>query len=283
MFFTIAVVAIALVSLGVHELGHACAMRECGVGVKRISLLGIPGLGTIRLPIKLRMFPGTEWFVHPFIVGAYVEPEEDDMERLSARDALYVYGAGPLASISFLLAICAVLASLSVFHPFSLAVGTASTADLDMFWAAVTFGPAFVLAFTWYFRKAICRYALLPTGCALAALVVYGIVIKGDFAIMGLSDLIGDIHSAKPERTDEPGGMLVELIVAVFFGGGLSALLGLVNLLPFVPLDGGQMMRSILPKRWQNRYVYLTLPIFVIMVFLQFGKDIYNLVRFLFW
>lgn len=283
MFFTITAIAIALASLSVHELGHAFAMRQCGVGVKSISLLGIPGLGTIKLSIRSRMFPGTEWFVHPFIIGAYVEPNENDMERLSTRDALYVYGMGPLASIAFLFATLLMLAiGFCALQVLALAVGmTPNQKWLDG--SVAVLGLSCALGLIWYFRRAICQYALLPIGCVSAALVIHSIAAKGGFTIAGLSDVVGEIHSARQGRVDTSGGLLLELVQAVILGGILSAVLGLVNLVPLVPLDGGHMMRVVLPKRWQDAYAYLTLPVFAVLMILQFGKDIYNVLRFLFW
>ena len=97
-FFTIMLV---LASLSVHELGHAWAMSERNIPIKRISLLGMPWPNiTWRLPIRLKRFPDAEWVLHPLIIGAYVDTvEEKVLNRIPPRDRIYIAAMGPIASI----------------------------------------------------------------------------------------------------------------------------------------------------------------------------------------
>ena len=280
MLFTIIAIATALASVSIHELGHAFAMRQCGVTVKSISLLGIPGLGTIRLPIKSRFFPGTNWYVHPLIIGAYVEPEEAEMQSLSRRDALYIYGMGPLMNILFTLGVAfvcvTVILAVDIFGRFR-----GVTPPWKMFVMPLVFvGLGTVLTALWYFRRLVCQFILLPIGWWLAVTMAYFVFTKGGMPLDGLSDQIGDIHGAGPKMMDGlPPSIALTIAMAVMLGAGLSVLLGLANLIPLVPLDGGHMMRFALPIAWRDAYIFVTAPVFAILILLQFGKDFYNLGR----
>src|SRR5262245_49613787 len=120
MLFTVGMLALLELSVIVHELGHAFAMRQCGVRVVRISLFGFPSVGfisvpvTIRLPIRVQWLAETEWVVHPLLpLGAYVEPHEQDAARVSRAEDLYISGMGALANFIFGLALIALAAGVA--------------------------------------------------------------------------------------------------------------------------------------------------------------------------
>ncbi len=274
MLFTYTVIVTILLSVSVHELGHAYAMRQCGVRIAKIGLLGIPGLGTFRLPIRSRFFLGTHWYVHPLLIGAYVEPNTDDMEKLVRKDALYVYGMGPLANVLFSLVVMFALGTMTL--TFDVAVFAPETIQK---WGApgLLIALGIVVAATWYFRRILCQLMLLPVGWLLAIFIAY-LTWKSGPQISGISDIIGDIHRARPVMMKAlPASALNEITMAVKLGAGFSVLLGLVNLLPLVPLDGGHMTRHLFPSRWQSAYEYASTPIFALLMLLQFGKDALNL------
>ena len=283
MLFTIVAIATALASVSIHELGHAYAMRQCGVRVISISLLGIPGLGTFRLPIRSRFFPGTNWYLHPLIIGAYVEPEEKDMEGLSRRDALYIYGMGPLMNILFTLVVALIFVTLTLaLDMFGRSRGVPPPWGKQMM-PLVFVGLGAIITALWYFRRLVCQFVLLPIGWWLAITMVYFVFTKSGMPVSGLSDQIGDIHRVGPKMMEGmPQSVILEIVMAIVLGTGLSVILGLTNLLPLVPLDGGHMMRFALPVAWRDAYIYLTAPIFAILILLQFGKDFYNLGRWMF-
>ena len=278
MLFTIIAIMTALVSLSVHEIGHAYAMRECGVRVEAISLLGIRlrGLGTLRLPVKFRFFPGTEWRVHPLIVGAYVEPDEAGMKALSRGDALYVLGMGPLANILFSLVVVFVLAVLvgalevTGVYPGASFLGLEKTAVLA---GLITGG--------WWLRRTVCQFLLLPIGCLLLLYLVYAVFPVVGTPIPGISDLVAGIHELRGSADSSPP-LFFEIVLAIAIGTALSVFLGLGNLLPFVPFDGGVMMRTLFPSMWRDSYSYVTAPFFVVWNVGVFWRDLTNLIRWLF-
>ncbi len=98
---TLTFVTCVLLSLSAHELFHAFFLRECGIHVTKIGLIGMPGLGSIELPIRHRLFPGTRWFLHPFIIGAYFEANDTKIKYLTQRERLFIHGGGPLGSICY--------------------------------------------------------------------------------------------------------------------------------------------------------------------------------------
>ncbi len=268
MLFTFFVIMLVMVSISVHELGHAFAMRECGVRVERISLIGVPGLGTFRIPVRLSQFPGTEWVIHPFVIGAYVMANEDDMEKASARDRVFISAAGPLANIAFafVLAGCATAAVLTEVLSGSLLGAVVG--------ALVLCGPLFAVGWlAWRFRRFLARYAVPCIVVLALALFLRGIR-SSVLTPYGTSDFVRDIHvhSQAVQGSTEGFGLYFALAI----GAILSAGLGILNLIPLIPLDGGQIVREYLPARWKDAYSLLTFPIVAIMLLMSLGKDAWN-------
>lgn len=90
--------------IGIHELGHYLAARQCGVAVKRFSI----GFGPVLA--KARDRNGTEWALSLVPLGGYVamldKPGERDeaVQGVSFRDVsrskcAWIISAGPLANI----------------------------------------------------------------------------------------------------------------------------------------------------------------------------------------
>lgn len=90
--------------IGIHELGHYLAARQCGVAVKRFSIGFGPVLG------KLRDRNGTEWVLSLVPLGGYVamldKPGERDasiqgvsFHDISRGKRAWIIGAGPLANV----------------------------------------------------------------------------------------------------------------------------------------------------------------------------------------
>lgn len=90
--------------IGIHELGHYLAARQCGVAIKRFSI----GFGPVLA--KRRDRYGTEWCLSLFPLGGYVamlnKPEENSghlqgllFPNLPRYKRAWIIAAGPLANI----------------------------------------------------------------------------------------------------------------------------------------------------------------------------------------
>mgnify|MGYP001953189861 CR=1 FL=1 len=72
--YLVVILALTLV-LVIHEGGHAYLMRKHGVKIKNVGI-GLP-LIPISL-IKIKIGSSTTFHLHPFLFGAYVEPENEE-------------------------------------------------------------------------------------------------------------------------------------------------------------------------------------------------------------
>jgi regulator of sigma E protease len=90
--------------IGIHELGHYLAARQCGVAVRRFSI----GFGPVLA--KRRDRNGTEWALSLVPLGGYVamldKPEERDdavrgvsFQDVSRGRRAWIIGAGPIANV----------------------------------------------------------------------------------------------------------------------------------------------------------------------------------------
>jgi membrane-associated protease RseP (regulator of RpoE activity) len=167
MILTVSIVLLIFASVAVHELGHAVAMRRLGVRVHTISLLGFPGLGTIPLPIRHPLFSNTRWVLHPLVLGAYVEPDKEQMERLSVREKMIIAGAGPLANICFSMIALGVALGMCFCSAVFDGPGVADVKEIVILFVvsnAVMFGSGFLAWGLWKQRALVTNYLLLPVG-----------------------------------------------------------------------------------------------------------------------
>ncbi len=81
------------VILTVHELGHAIAAMLCGVRIQRFSIGIGPGLKIKNVP-KLN-----ELVISPFVIGAYVMLNEEDLAGKSFWQRNFVYVAGMFSNV----------------------------------------------------------------------------------------------------------------------------------------------------------------------------------------
>jgi hypothetical protein len=221
--------------------------------------------------------------VHPLAIGAYVVSEEDDMKRLSRTDALYIYGMGPLMNILFTLGILLVFATVFLaLDMFGRARGAIAPWEVHVI-PLIVVGLGMLMVTLWRYRRAVCTLVLLPIGWGVGTLIGHYVVTKSGIPAYGLSDGVGDIHRSGPALLKNwPPSAILEVMIAVLFGAGLSFLFGLTNLVPLVPFDGGHMMRFLLPVGLRDAYSYITVPVFAVLMLLQFGKDFYNLSHWIF-
>jgi membrane-associated protease RseP (regulator of RpoE activity) len=284
MLFTIGIMALANLSVIVHELGHAFAMRQCGVRVVRISLFGFPGLGfisvplTIRLPIRTQWLPDTEWVIHPLLpLGAYVEPDAQDAARVSRAEDFYISGMGALANFIFGLALIGLTVGIAPEW-----FGAAGSALLQ---TGLLIGIVAAMWVLWRCRRFFCRRLLLAVGIVSLVLVVL-LVTSLTYAermelLAGFGFLTGikDIYVWSQTLASYAVKDIIAYTLVV--SGGLSIGLGALNLMPLQPLDGGRMMNHYVPRVLHTPYAAISVVLVFPLLVIALWNDAVLLARFL--
>jgi Zn-dependent protease len=183
---------------------------------------------------------------------------------------------GPLANILFLLVVVILFVVVNLLL---VAIGS----DFAAIPGKISFRTPFVLAayvalpvLVWLFRRRICEFALLPVGFLMLALLAVWNFKFFQFHGMpfyGGSDFVGDIYAKAPKDVSMYASLWRGAITGMF----LSTLMGVCNLIPLMPADGGHMMKSLLPHAWRNTFSYATVPVVALLLLFQYGKDLYNL------
>jgi membrane-associated protease RseP (regulator of RpoE activity) len=288
MLFTIGMLALLMLSVIVHELGHAFAMRQCGVRVVRISLFGFPSLGfipvpgTIRLPIRAKWLPDTEWVIHPLLpLGAYVLPNEQDAARVSREQDFYISGMGPLTNFIFGLALIGLTVAISP----EWFVTQGDTASMVLY-AGLLFSTVAAMWVLWRYRLFFCRRLLLAVGVVSLVLVVVIVTFMPHAERMELLAGFGFLMSIKEffVWSQEYAGYGVKDTVAyvLLLSGTMSIVLGAFNLIPLMPLDGGRMMNHYVPRVLRAPYAAISLGLVCPLLVISLWNDA-NLVTHLLW
>jgi len=227
MFFAIFIILI-LVALVVHELSHGMAMRRYGVEVPEAGL----GLPIPRLPsLAIKFSSGFTFRIHPFLLGAYVRPKSsEDIEKLSYQEKAHIYGAGVIANFIMGILIIIPWTIVKLFkYPEEIA---ANLIVLILLIAAV-----FVL---WRFSKKISAYILPFMGVAMMVYLVWSLAAVGaEESVMG------------PVGLFTMGMGFVSFYQATIWGAYVSIGFAMMNLLPFLPLDGGRIMTEFLQHKFK--------------------------------
>lgn len=277
MLHTILFCVMLALCMVIHELGHAVAMRECGVKIKRISLLGIPGLGEITLPFRIKYFPEAKVVVHPLLIGAYVEPENgDSLKLLSVKDQLYIYCAGALANIILGSSLFILSIALTVYGDER---NIEIISQIILFCIAVSLSVIMSILLV-KFRRTVCIYLLPIIGIFVTFIFLKSMLSIGSFLKpVGMSDVISSANQSGPITSKYIKNEYLSILTsALFHGAVLNILIGLFNLIFFFPLDGGRVLGTILPVKLAKYHAYSTAPIILLLIVLSLGKDAYNLV-----
>jgi len=211
-----------LLAAALHEVGHLIAMRKAGIEVAEIGL-GIPVSGWPRLTFLLRR-ANIRVCLHPLIIGAYVRPSERGcavMADLFWRTKIYIYCAGIIANLLFSLSLA--LATIYI--------------EGDLNWQA-------------FLRITLTMLVLSMWPTFFGATMV---------PLVGLACFYSLAKGIWQEPFDSLGGPVAIIKFASQWSGTITASLwtgviislsiGAVNCLPFVPLDGGAIM-----KVWLERF-----------------------------
>jgi membrane-associated protease RseP (regulator of RpoE activity) len=240
-------VMIIALAVSLHEIGHAVPMHHRGIEIEKMGI-GISIWPTVTLRHKRISFPVV---FSPWLLAAYVMPSSAGnahQQTLSYRDQAICYGGGPLANI---------VSSLGAF------AGAVSVAMIENpAWRSVAgISILMLMAYAcWKFRYFITQYVFLVL-CILMLVFFVSILASS-----------GDDKTAWGEFFDSLG-TLSGVLKAY---GVISLALGLINLSPIIPLDGGRIVNAGLQalswERAQSVFRIISFLVFPVFVVFNFGK-----------
>ena len=222
----------------VHEFGHLEAMRECGIPVKKM-LVGIgPSIHIKNEWLQKKFGKDFEFSFGLFpLAGAVMAKESEDAEHGSYGNVTYIAGAGPLINIltcTFTLGLLSLMRLVSGHSPhFSV---TLFGSDLHLSsWGL----PALLIAVTllgWGFRRFVCGYIFPALALVLIVQISFAFAVHWHEIWQG-----GNIASLANDAAKVQDGLGL-----VRFWIYLNFILGLSNLIPLYPLDGGHIVGRLL-------------------------------------
>ncbi len=226
MFFAIFIVLL-LLAMVVHELSHGMIMRKYGIKVPEAGL-GLPIAGLPHLAI--RVSPAFTFKIHPFLLGAYVRPVgEARIEKLSYQKKAHIYGAGVIAN--FIMGFLMTMPWLIV-----------KIAKRPETWAAtlpVLLALMLLTFLLWRFAKKTSAYVFPFLGVVMTGYLVWSIFSAGvKESLMGPVGLV----------TMALG--FASFNQVMMWGALISIGFAMMNLMPFLPLDGGRIMTGFLEDRF---------------------------------
>ncbi len=262
MLYVTASILCMLLAVAIHELGHYGAMREVGIRVRDVSLIGFP---IPRLPnLRLSWTRGeTAWHIHPIPIGGFVRAHDFDPENLRARDAIYVIAAGPLANLT--------AAAIALFLRSAYLSTIDGLFERSVIIMAIT--GSLVVAL-WTLRKYVGFF--LP----LLGLVALVMIMQFLFA----TPTPENVNSPRTAVYMPDGVFETMQVLKIFLTWNVA--LGLLNLMPLGFLDGGKIIQgSLLYSGWLKSaawFEWITVPLVVLIILTLMGHDIYNLASWLF-
>ena len=272
--FTLLFFALFIVIL-VHEFGHLVAMRRVGMEVDTLAV-GVRWGPYIEIESEfLRRYAGPDFklVLSPIVLAGYVKPSDPEQEeRLRNDEKALVYGGGVVANI--LLAIF-ILSIVSVMLAWKSGTGTIA-ANIPIVgglptWVIV---PALLLSalLLLYFARFICQYIFPILGVLMFALLAFVFWrISLDVGLLANGGFIE--FASETEKAGRHGYFWMYIAY-------LSFVVGLGNLLPLYPLDGGHIgmihVRRFTPAI-EPVYRRLGLAAVIVLLVVQFVPDLYRL------
>jgi membrane-associated protease RseP (regulator of RpoE activity) len=270
MLFTLTF-GLFIASIVAHEFGHAVVMHRYGIRLLNAGI-GLPWGPYITLPRKWFAWVGKgfEMRIYLLLLGAYVRPrDETAVAALPYEQKAHVYGAGIIANILFAIGCIALLALIdggsgSLKFRF---LGTLPIMGLLLIGLSLAGGIVF-------FSKKICAY-LFPIGSFLVLYLVIWLFsgMSSEQVVNNFGGIITIGQLAYKASVGVPQ--------AIIFGGIISFAIGISNLLPIYPADGGLIVSAIL-ERWLppsavEIFNRIGVGAFIILIGLAILGDVYHL------
>lgn len=272
--FTLLFFSLFIVIL-VHEFGHLVAMRRVGMEVDTLAV-GVRWGPYIEIESEfLRRYAGPKFklVLSPLVLAGYVKASDSEQEeKLRDDEKALVYGGGVIANILLTLFIFCIVAVVVAWKSGggSIAANIPLVGGLPT-WMIVPVPFLFALALL-YFARFICRFIFPIIGVLMFALLAF--VFWRISLDVGLLASGGFVEFAS--ETGKAGRQGYFWVYVAY----LSFVVGLGNLLPLYPLDGGHIgmihVRRFTPAI-EPAYRRLGMATVIVLLVLQFVPDIYRL------
>jgi membrane-associated protease RseP (regulator of RpoE activity) len=218
-----------VLTVTLHEIGHAVYMRRNGVSIKEICVLG---MGPVLFEFRLPFFGDTPVRVRAIPVGAFVLPDKRGLETIKQASFLArgeIYGAGIVANVAVAVAL----------FGFAVAVTNGNHVAGILIFAACLLGA-------WGLMEAVRWISLgLPfIGIGLIAWTVQGLLAGKTKIAATVAGPITISHYFSNQVHSHPSSVQEGLLLGVL----LSLVLGMGNLFPFMPFDGGHLCKNLVRK-----------------------------------
>lgn len=253
------VILLIIISISLHELGHATAMRKNRVEVSEINLLGF-GKKLFSFRIR-RLFGDTLFSVRLIPLGASVQPTDAQYRKsLKVWQVNHIAYAGIANNFLF----ASLLLSLSAV------INQYTAGDYYMsghyYVAMILFAMGIVPKYT--------SFLIVPLGWFILAFMVYYLVKEPAQFVENSGSLVTVAKDAADKTSSWADGLL--------YAASISFSIGLVNCLPLNPLDGSHIYSYYIDKYFSRHsdliHVILAIPVVLLILIAIFGdlRTIYN-------
>lgn len=250
---------IIIFSIIIHELAHAVEMRRNGILIKEIGL-GIP-IPKITFSFFDKWFFSCKISISPLIIGAFVKPfsdEEEKIDRLPYNKLAVICGAGPWINL--------------VFGSILLMAG--KIIEPDYGFKLIYFVPVAALLLS---KKIFSRYFSIIIGL-IAMFYLSSSITDAIFGAAKMSDTVGGPVALTRMVSQES----INFVSAMVIGGFISISVGVFNLLPIGPLDGGRIMSALIRKYNERASVVYNIAgyvVFGVLIILALSNDFLSFFR----
>ncbi len=224
------------ISITIHELAHGIIAKRYGVKVKSGGFF-------------------TSFFI---LMGGFVEPEEEDLRRLSLEKRLAIYSAGVVANIllAYVVLIIYLILKLCTIHfgsPLGVVVTSSNVSKIPTYSKLIKVNGTYVMN-TYDLMYVLSN--LIYEKCVPDSTLLFTFIVQGHHTLIpvklgkcylsevvykvGLSQIILRKPSIALSNT-----LLYRFLFWLF---NLNITLALLNTLPAYPLDGGQFVEAVLEE-----------------------------------
>lgn len=230
--------------IAVHEWGHLIAARMCGVPVDTFAI----GMGPALFAV--RDSQGTAWQLSVIPIGGFISPDQKAMEDASPATQIWIAAAGPIFSFGLSFVLLLGLAFIDMPQLQGQTVGFIERLTSSVGWAG-----------------------LQTVDFVIRTIDMVRMLLTGEISVTNLSGPVGIVHTSGTQAA--LGWQPYVWLLAV-----LSTSIGVLNLLPFVPLDGGRIvtgfLRYVVGDTWAKRYMIIQGVPFVVMLLLLISTVTYH-------